>query len=77
MVDLPEAGSPVSHTVAPLVPSVAQRVGRSRPLSCQVTSGLRCECASPSRTSRTRPAATVSFVWSSTRMKAPVVRLSS
>ena len=78
MLDLPEAGRPVSQTVAPRVRSDDQRWPRRSPVSCQVTPGeCGCSFGGVSRTSRTMPAPTVSFESSSTRMNAPVVRLSS
>ena len=76
IVDLPDAGRPVSQTVAPRVPSESQRWSRSRPLSCHVTPGECSGARPPSRTRRTMPAATVSLESSSIRMKAPVVRFS-
>src|SRR4051812_50052218 len=82
MVDLPEAGRPVSHTVAPRCSSARQRSSRVMPPACQVTFGERApasviaaEAESPVSASTIMPAPTVSFDASSTRMKLPVWRL--
>ena len=42
MVDFPDAGNPVSQTVAPDVPSARQRCTRESRPSCHVTLGLEC-----------------------------------
>ena len=75
---MPDAGSPVSQTVAPRCRVSPQRTERASALGCQRMSG---ECsgsaARPARATPTMPAATVSCVRSSIRMKAPVARLSA
>ena len=76
---MPDAGSPVSHTVAPFWPSVRQRSSRVRPPSLHTTLGERPDASAGAPplviVSTIIPAPTVSFVPSSTRMKLPVVRL--
>jgi hypothetical protein len=69
IVDLPDAGRPVNHSVVPFAPSACQRSSRVRRPSSQTTFDV--FGAGP----RSIPAATVSFVASSMRMKLPVARL--
>ena len=74
IVDLPEAGRPVSHTVAPRWPSSAQRALRASRLESQLMSA--CFASGRSRcVSMIMPAPTVPLVASSITMKLPVVRL--
>ena len=76
IVDLPEDGRPVSHTVPPRRPSAAQRCSRVTAATWRTTFSLRGPAAGSAAPtgSTTIPAATVAFVCSSMRMNAPVER---
>ena len=79
IVDLPDDGRPVSHTVPPLRPSAAQRCSRVTAAMWRTTFSLRGPAAGSTAPtgSTTMPAATVAFVCSSMRMNAPVARFSA